>query len=160
MKQQYESYRFTPETRKVFDLAQQEAQRLRHPYVGTEHLLLALLQDKESSAVHVLEKCGTNTDEIQQKVMHVLRRELRPSFIRVLKAVVRRKHSPIKILDVMPLTRRARVSLGIAAREAKRKGDHMIDSIDLLLGLVSEGGIAALSLQELSIDATAIRAHR
>jgi len=63
---------FTPRAKKVVELALEEANNLGHNYIGTEHLLLALLREKEGIAAHVLQKLGVKLDEVRQEVIEFL----------------------------------------------------------------------------------------
>jgi ATP-dependent Clp protease ATP-binding subunit ClpC len=62
----------TPPAKKVIELAVDEARRLHHHYVGTEHLLLGLLREGDSVAAGVLESLGLNLEKVRSEVMRVL----------------------------------------------------------------------------------------
>src|SRR5918996_780273 len=64
--------KFTDRARKVLTLAQDEAQRFNHNYIGTEHLLLGLVREGEGIAAGVLESLGVNLDKVRHQVIHVL----------------------------------------------------------------------------------------
>src|ERR687898_462801 len=64
--------KFTDRARKVLTLAQDEAQRFNHNYIGTEHLLLGLVREGEGVAARVLENLGVNLDKVRHQVIHVL----------------------------------------------------------------------------------------
>ena len=61
-------YNFTERVRKVLAMAREEAERLRHEYVGTEHILLGLIREGEGVAAAVLQNLSVDLDEIQQKI--------------------------------------------------------------------------------------------
>src|SRR5206468_3348110 len=64
--------KFTDRARKVLTLAQDEAQRFNHNYIGTEHLLLGLVREGEGIAAGVLESLGVNLDKVRHEVIRVL----------------------------------------------------------------------------------------
>src|SRR6478736_4980592 len=64
--------RFTDRARKVMQLANQEAQRLNHEYVGTEHLLLGLLREQEGVAAQVLMNLGLKLEDVREEVLNLL----------------------------------------------------------------------------------------
>ena len=64
--------KFTERARKVLQLAQEEAQRFNHNYIGTEHLLLGLVREGEGIAAGVLESLGVSLDRVRAQVIHVL----------------------------------------------------------------------------------------
>ena len=69
--------RFTDRARKVMALANQEAQRFNHEYIGTEHILLGLLCEKDGVAARVLESCGLGVSQTRQEIL----KELDPNFL-------------------------------------------------------------------------------
>ena len=64
--------RFTDRARKVMQLANQEAQRFNHEYIGTEHILLGLLREQEGVAAAVLMNLGLKLDEVREEVLNLL----------------------------------------------------------------------------------------
>src|SRR5678810_108038 len=64
--------KFTERARKVLQLSQEEARRLNHNYIGTEHLLLGLVREGEGIAAGVLESLGVSLDKVRQQVNYVL----------------------------------------------------------------------------------------
>jgi ATP-dependent Clp protease ATP-binding subunit ClpC len=127
--------RFTERARLVVVTAQEEARRLDHDYVGTEHLLLGLTGVGEGLAVKVLESLEISPAAIRQRVEEsVDRGERTPS-------------GPIRF------TSQAKTVLELSLREAQALGDSYIGTEHILLGLIREGdGVAAHVLLELGAD--------
>jgi ATP-dependent Clp protease ATP-binding subunit ClpC len=127
--------RFTERARLLVVEAQQEARRLDHDYVGTEHLLLGLTDVSEGLAVKVLESLGISPEAIRQRVEEsVDRGEQAPS-------------GPIRF------TSQAKTALELSLRESQAFGDSYIGTEHILLGLIREGdGVAAHVLLELGAD--------
>jgi ATP-dependent Clp protease ATP-binding subunit ClpC len=129
--------KFTERARKVFSLAQEEAQRLQHPYIGTEHLLLGLVREGEGIAAKVLSNLGVELKEVRQAVEAIIGRGDR-----------------IEI----GLTPHAKKVIELAVDEARRLNHHYIGTEHLLLGLAREGdGIAAGALESLGVDLEKVR---
>ena len=119
--------RFTERARKVLSLAQEEAQRFQHNYIGTEHLLLGLIREEKGLAALILQKLGVERDTIRATVEFVI------------------AHSGSRsIPDMTGFTPRSRKVIRHAVDEAY-KLDHALVGIEhLLLALSGEGeGIAA-----------------
>ncbi len=132
--------RFTQRARRVFSLAQEEAERLQHSYVGTEHLLLGLMREDGGVAGRVLRDLGVEPRKVEELVERMTRAGQRP---------------PNARLDLSPGTRRV---LELAIEEARRMGHHYIGTEHLLLGLVrQEEGIAIEVLKKLGIKPDDIR---
>ena len=118
--------KFTERARKVLTLAQEEAQRFNHNYIGTEHLLLGLVREGEGVAAHVLENLGVELNKVRSAVEFIIGRGDRP------------------VIGEIGLTPRAKKVIELAVDEARRLNHHYIGTEHLLLGLVREGeGIAA-----------------
>lgn len=115
--------------------AQEEARRLDHDYVGTEHLLLGLTDVGEGLAVKALESLGISSEAIRQRVeASVDRGEQTPS-------------GPIRF------TSQAKTVLELSLRESRARSDLYIGTEHILLGLIREGdGVAAHVLLELGAD--------
>src|SRR5438874_7598813 len=127
--------RFTVRARKVLTLAQEEAQRLQHNYIGTEHLLLGLVREGEGLAAKVLTALDVDLDMARDRVEGIIGRGKRvvPGEIR--------------------LTPRAKKVIELAVDEARRLNHHYIGTEHLLLGLVGEGdGIAAGVLESQGVN--------
>lgn len=129
-------YRLTDRARRVFKLAQEEARRLKHEYVGTEHLLLGLIRDDGGVAVAVLRNLSIDLDRVREVVEGVLkpgRREV------------------LATAD-LPYTSRAKKGLELAMQEAKALHHSFVGTEYLLLGLLGEErGIAAQVLGSLGL---------
>ena len=132
--------RFTQRARRVLSLAQEEAERMRHNYIGTEHLLLGLMRDDGGVAGRVLRELGLD----QRRLQEMVERLSGPG--------QRIKASKI---DLSPGTKRV---LELAIDEARRMNQHYISTEHLLLGLVRHNeGIAIDVLNKLGISPEQIR---
>ena len=132
--------RFTKRSRQALTLAQDEAQRLGHRYIGTEHLLLGLLREEQGVAAKVLMHMGVSLDRVRQMVEETIGHEERPA---------------IASLELAPRTKRV---LEFAVDEARRLGHYYIGTEHLLLGLIREGqGIAAGILETLGLNLEQVR---
>ena len=131
--------RFTQRARRVLSLAHQEAERMRHSYIGTEHLLLGLIREDGGVAGRVLRELGLEADRVQE----IVERLTGPGQYRGGK------------LDLSPGTQQV---LEFAVDEARRMGHHYIGTEHLLLGLVRYGeGVAMDVLRKLGVTAEQIR---
>jgi ATP-dependent Clp protease ATP-binding subunit ClpC len=132
--------RFTKRARQALTLAQDEAQRLGHPYIGTEHLLLGLLRERQGIAAKVLVQLGATLERVREMVEESMGQE---------ESLVT---APIQLA---PRTKRV---LELAFDEARRLSHNFIGTEHLLLGLVREGqGIAAGILETLGLDLEQVR---
>src|SRR5437870_1168315 len=126
--------KFTERARKVLSLAQEEAQRFQHNYIGTEHLLLGLVREGEGVAAKVLNNLGVELIRVRSAVEFIIGRGDRI------------------VLGEIGLTPRAKKVIELAVDEARRFNHHYIGTEHLLLGLVREGeGIAAGVLESLGV---------
>jgi ATP-dependent Clp protease ATP-binding subunit ClpC len=131
--------RFTERSRQVVVFAQDEAQNLRHNYIGTEHLLLGLLRE-EGLASRVLESLDITLEEVRAQV----RRIIGPG--------------DEVTVGMIPFTPRAKRVLELSLREALGLGHDHIGTEHILLGLVRvDGGVAARILLDFDADAETIR---
>jgi hypothetical protein len=138
----YPFERFTDAAKKVLTLAQEEAERSQHSYIGTEHLLLALLATK-SEASQILGTLGVEAHDVRQ----------------VLKAVLGRSER-LNIQRIIPTSRVKKV-IQIAFEDADHEGSTSITPTHLLLGLLQEGeGIAAHVLQDRQVTIQKVIALR
>ncbi len=132
--------RFTKRARRVLTLAQEEALRLKHNYIGTEHLLLGLVREENSVAVKVLRELGVEPGQVIRAVE---------------RTVGRGERAPFGKPSLAPRTKRV---IELAVEEARMMGHHYIGTEHLLLGLVREGeGIAVNVLRGLGINLDRIR---
>ncbi len=134
--------KFTERARRVLTLAQEEAQRFNHNYIGTEHLLLGLVREGDGVAAKVLANLGVELSKVRSAVEFIIGRGERTS--------------PAEI----GLTPRAKKVIELAVDEARRLSHHYIGTEHLLLGLVREGeGIAASVLESLGVNLERVRAE-
>ena len=132
--------KFTERARRVLQHAQDEAQRFQHNYIGTEHLLLGLIREKEGIAAEVLESLGVELDQVRTAVEFIIGRGDRI------------------IPGQIGLTPRAKKVIELAVDEARHMNHHYIGTEHLLLGLVREGeGIAAGTLESLGVRLEKVR---
>ncbi len=135
---------FTSEARRVLELAQQEAKRLHHVQIGTEHLLLGLLREEEGNASRVLREIGLQSGDVQNWVERLCTMQQRQSLID-------------RELVLTPRTKRV---LELAKDEAGRRGDSRIDTHHILLGLVRQGDGTALEvLDHLGVTGEQVRRY-
>ena len=134
--------RFTKRARRVLSLAQEEAQRLNHNYIGTEHLLLGLVREENGVAVRVLRELGVDPRQIRERVERTVGRGQRALYGK---------------LSLTPRTKRV---IELAVDEARRLGHHYIGTEHLLLGLVREGeGVAVDVLKGLGVSLDKVRSQ-
>lgn len=127
--------KFTERARKVLSLAQEEAQRFQHNYIGTEHLLLGLVREGEGVAAKVLNKLGVELVKVRESVEFIIGRGDRI------------------VLGEIGLTPRAKKAIQLSVDEARRMNHHYIGTEHLLLGLLREGeGIGAGVLASLGVN--------
>jgi ATP-dependent Clp protease ATP-binding subunit ClpA len=132
--------KFTERARRVLSLAQEEAQRFQHNYIGTEHLLLGLVREGEGVAAKVLSNLGVELYRVRNAVEFIIGRGDRI------------------VLGEIGLTPRAKKVIELAVDEARRLNHHYIGTEHLLLGLVREGsGIAAGVLESLGVNLEKVR---
>jgi ATP-dependent Clp protease ATP-binding subunit ClpC len=134
--------RFTGRARRALGLAQDEAHRLGHNYVGTEHILIGLAREGNGVAAQVLGSLGADSDQIRVAVESVIGRGDRP------------------VQGESGLTPRAKRVLEFAVDEARRLGHHYVGTEHLLLGLMREReGIAAGVLERLGLSPDRVRSE-
>jgi len=133
---------FTSASRRVLKLAQEEAERMNHAQIGTEHILLGLLREEQGIASRVLRGLGVQSGDVQQWVERL--------------STIRRRS--ILLNAQIGLTPRTQRVLELASEEAKRQGDPQIDTHHILLALVRQGeGTALEVLNHLGITGKQIR---
>ena len=132
--------RFTEKARRVVVLAQEESRLLSHNYIGTEHLLLGLLAERDGVAARALESLNVTIDAAREQVEEIIGPGQQQS------------HGHI------PFTPRAKKILELSLREALNMGSEVIDTEHLLLGLIDEGdGVGAQILQRFGATAQPVR---
>jgi ATP-dependent Clp protease ATP-binding subunit ClpC len=135
-------YNFTERVRKVLAMAREEAARLHHEYVGTEHILLGLIREGEGVAAAVLQSLNVDLDEIQQKIEETVK-----------KGKAAQATGPD-----LPYTSRAKKVLELAMSEARELNHSYVGTEHLLLGLLrEEKGIAAQVLTDSGVNLDAAR---
>jgi hypothetical protein len=121
-------------------LAQEEARMLGHDYIGTEHILLALVREGQGVAARALESLGISLEAVRQQVQEIIGQGQGPQ----------QGH--------IPFTPRAKKVLELSLREAQQLGHNYIGTEHILLGLIREGqGVAALVLVKLGADLNRVR---
>jgi ATP-dependent Clp protease ATP-binding subunit ClpC len=134
--------KFTERARRVLTLAQEEAHRFNHSYIGTEHILLGLVREGDGVAAKVLANLGVELNKVRSAVEFIIGRGDRT------------------VLGEIGLTPRAKKVIELAVDEARRLNHSYIGTEHLLLGLVREGeGIAAGVLESLGVNLERVRAE-
>ena len=127
--------RFTDRARRVIVVAQEEARRLNHNYIGTEHLVLGLLHDGDGVACKALESLGVSLEAVRQRVHEIIGMGQTPP------------------TGHIPFTPRLKKVLEFALREATQLGHNYIGTEHLLLGVIREGeGVGAQVLVQVGAD--------
>ena len=138
MAQQFD--KFSERARKVLQLAQEEAQRFNHNYIGTEHILLGLVREGDGVAARVLTNMGVQLPKVRSAVEFIIGR------------------GDAAVIGEIGLTPRAKKVIELAIDEARRLNHGYIGTEHLLLGLVREGeGIAAGVLESLGVNLEKVR---
>jgi ATP-dependent Clp protease ATP-binding subunit ClpA len=133
--------RFNDRGKRVLALAQDEAIRLNHNYIGTEHLLLGLMLEGEGVAAHVLEQLGVDLSKVRTAVERIIGRGDSTT-------------SP----SAITLAPRTKKVIELAIDEARKLGHSHVGTEHLLLGLVREGeGVAAQALQSVGVSLEKVR---
>ena len=137
-------YNFTDRVRKVLQMAREEAARLHHEYVGTEHILLGLIREGEGVAAAVLTNVGVDLEDIQQKI----------------EETVKKGKAAAASGPELPYTSRAKKVLELAMMEARELNHSYVGTEHLLLGLLrEEKGIAAQVLTDAGVTLEHARAE-
>ncbi|MHC5009636.1 MAG: ATP-dependent Clp protease ATP-binding subunit [Planctomycetota bacterium] len=133
--------RFTDRARKVMGLARQEAQRFNHDYIGTEHILLGLVQEGSGVAASVLKNLDIDLKKIRHEVEKLVN-----------------SGTTMVTMGQLPFTPRAKKVLELSLEEASNLGHTYIGTEHLLLGLIRENeGIAAQVLRNLKVKLEDVR---
>jgi len=131
--------RFTERARKVLSLAEQEAVRLNHNYVGTEHMLLGLVKEGQGIAAKALQDAGITEEKVLEEIKKIV------------------GEGKQNIGNSVSLTPRSKKVLNLSMDEARRLGHNYIGTEHLLLGLIREGeGVAIRIITDLGGDLKAI----
>ena len=134
--------RFTQRARDAVERTEQAARELGHNYIGTEHILLALFDDRESLAAKALAALGVTRANVVTAI------------------VARAPRGPVEIAGPLPFTPRAKRSLLEALSAALQLGHNYVGTEHILLGLYrAPEGLAAVILTELGADRDAARAN-
>lgn len=134
--------KFSERARRVLSLAQEEAQRFNHNYIGTEHILLGLVRETEGVAARVLSGLGVDLSKVRSAVEFIIGRGEKPT------------------QGEIGLTPRAKKVVELAVDEARRMNHTYIGTEHLLIGLLREGeGVAAGVLESLGVNLEKVRAE-
>ena len=134
--------KFSERARRVLSLAQEEAQRFNHNYIGTEHILLGLVRETEGVAARVLANLGIDLTKVRSAVEFIIGRGEKP------------------VQGEIGLTPRAKKVVELAVDEARRMNHNYIGTEHLLIGLLREGeGVAAGVLESLGITLDKVRSE-
>jgi ATP-dependent Clp protease ATP-binding subunit ClpC len=133
--------RFTDRALRVMVLAEEQARMHSHDWIGTEHILLGLIEEGDGVAVKALESLGVSLDVVRQQVEEIIA-ALGQKFPRA---------------GRLPFTPRAKKVLELSSREALRLGHDYIGTEHILLGLIRDGGgVAGQVLAGLGADLTRV----
>ncbi len=126
--------KFSDRARRVLTLAQEEAQRFNHNYIGTEHILLGLVRETEGVVARVLINLGIDLNKVRAAVEFIIGRGEKP------------------VQGEIGLTPRAKKVIELAVDEARRMNHSYIGTEHLLVGLLREGeGVASGVLESLGV---------
>lgn len=138
----YKFDKFSKRARLAFGLAQEEAQRFNHNYIGTEHLLLGLVRQQDSVAGRVLANLEVQTEGVRNAV----------------EAIIGLGHH--NVIGDIGLTPRAKKVFAFSVDEARRLNHHYVGTEHILLGIVREGeSIAAGVLESLGVNLARVRSE-
>lgn len=133
--------RFTDRARKVMALANQEAQRFNHEYIGTEHILLGIIKEGSGVGANVLKNLGVDLRRVRVEVEKLIK-----------------KGPEIVTTGKLPQTPRAKRAIEFAIAEARDLGHNYVGTEHMLLGLIHEtDGVAAQVLMNLGVTLASIR---
>lgn len=135
--------RFTDRCRKVMVLANQEAQRFEHEYIGTEHMLLGLLKEGTGVGYHALLNLGVDPLAVRRKL-----------------ELLMKAGSDVVTMGKLPQTPRAKKVIELAIKEARNLNCNYVGTEHMLLGMICQhDGIAAMALAEFGVKLDATRAE-
>lgn len=134
------SEKFSERTRRVLSLAQEEAKRFNHNYIGTEHILLGLAQEPKGVGALTLIALGVDLNKMRGAVEFI---------------IDKRERFPSQAMDITP---RAKKVIELARDEAQQMNHHYIGTEHILIGLLREGeGVAAQVLESLGVTLENVR---
>ena len=134
--------KFTERARRVLTLAQEEAQRFNHNYIGTEHILLGLVREGDGVAAKVLASLGVDLNKVRSAIEFIIGKGEK------------------QVSGEVGLTPRAKRVIELAVDEARRLNHHYIGTEHLLLGLLREGeGVAAGVMESLGVNLEKVRSE-
>ncbi len=140
----------TPQSKKVIELAIDEARKLNHHYVGTEHLLLGLVREGEGIAAGVLESLGVSLERVRAEVINVLNASVGPLQFR----------SEPQSVNIDRFNEDARQVFTVSQQEARRLSHRYLGTEHILLGIVGRPeSIAAQVLTQMGLDLAGVRAE-
>src|SRR5207249_7677761 len=132
--------RFSESAKGVLTLAQEEAERRRHSYIGTEHLLLGLIRQEDAVGAAVLKNLGIHRAAIRAAVDSTM------------------QSNPREVIEVAMPTARVKRVIELAFEEARRDHSNAVATGHLLVGLILENdGIAAQVLREQAVAIDSVR---
>ena len=135
--------RFTDRARKVMQLANQEAQRSNHEYIGTEHVLLGLVKEGSGVAANVLKNLDIDLRKVRREIENVVQHGL---------------SSEVRVRGRLSHTPTAKRMIDYSVEEARSLNHHYVGTEHLLLGLLREQeGVAAQVLMNLGLKLDAVR---
>src|SRR5262249_54369855 len=133
----------SPRVRQLLGVAEAEARRFGHSYIGQEHLLLALAQDMEGNAGAILNALGASPEKVRQAVLYIVGRGV-----------------ATPVAGGVGRTPRAKKALALAVAEARTHGQPFLSTQHVLLGLAEEGtGVGAGVLTSLGVSVAKVRAQ-
>jgi ATP-dependent Clp protease ATP-binding subunit ClpA len=138
----YPFERFTEASKRVLTLAQEEAERSHHSYIGTEHILLGLLRERDTVASVALDRINVDITDVRRTIGTILGADERT------------------VIQQLIPTSRVKTLIEISFTEARRMGDDFVGTEHILLGLLIEGeGIGAHVLNDLGANLERVRAE-
>ncbi|MBI5359167.1 MAG: ATP-dependent Clp protease ATP-binding subunit [Planctomycetes bacterium] len=136
--------KFSDRARKVMSFARQEAQRMAHEYIGTEHILLGLLLEGTGVAARVLRNMDIDFEHVREKIESIIMQEPAPN-----NGIINKGH--------LPFTPGSKRVLDLAQEEAMNMGSDFVGTEHLLLALLRETGVATQVLVEMGVKLEDVR---
>ena len=135
--------KLTPHAKRVLEFAADEARRLKHDYIGTEHLLLAILRKKDENAAAILRDFGLNLNDARAQVLQRL------------EAAATKKAESKAQFHVAPAVRQL---LDLAAQEGRDRGASRLEIVHLLSAMCQPDSESARYLEAVGVDVESLRA--